>query len=43
MTPLQALALGCALFWLGVGIENATGVPLLSLVGLIQTPGVPTP
>lgn len=36
VTPLHALVIGCALFWLGVGIEHATGVPLLSLVGLID-------
>lgn len=36
ITRLHALALGCALFWLGAGLEHATGVPLLSLVGLID-------
>jgi hypothetical protein len=35
MTPLHALAGGCALFWICVGIENYAGVPLLSLVGII--------
>lgn len=35
MTRLHALAFGCALFWLGVAIENVAGKPLLVLVGVL--------
>lgn len=33
-SKLYAVAFGCALFWLGVAIENITDQPLLVLLGV---------